>query len=110
MAKQKQKQTRRVFSAEFKQEAVRRMAERRSQGVTVKQFGVEMDVRPEVLRTWKRQIDERSGLSLPDVFPGHGRLPSAEEEVRQLQRENKRLQQENAFLKSAAAYFAKESR
>ena len=110
MAKQKQKQTRRVFSAAFKQEAVRRMAERRAQGVTVKQIGQELDVRPEVLRSWKRQIDERSGQSVADVFPGHGRLPSEEEALRQLQRENKRLQQENAFLKSAAAYFARESR
>lgn len=110
MVKQKQKLSRRVFSAEFKQEAVRRMAERRAQGVTVKQIGVEMDVRPEVLRSWKRQIDERSGKPLADVFPGHGRLPSEEEEMRQLQRENKRLHQENAFLKSAAAYFARESR
>jgi hypothetical protein len=33
------KRTRRIFSAEFKQEAVRRMAERRAQGVSVQQIG-----------------------------------------------------------------------
>jgi transposase-like protein len=43
------------------------------------------------------------------VFPGQGRLPSDEEELRRLKRENARLQQEIAFLKSAAAYFARES-
>lgn len=33
------KRTRRMFSAEFKQEAVRRMAERRAHGVSVQQIG-----------------------------------------------------------------------
>ena len=63
--------TRRIFTAECKQEAVRRMA---------------------------------------DVFPGHSRLPSEQEEVRRLAREVQRLAQENALLKSAAAYVARESR
>lgn len=102
--------TRRKFSAEFKHEAVRRMAERRAQGVTVKQIGRELDVRPEVLWAWKRQLDDQPGVAVADVFPGHGQLPSDQEEVRRLQREVHRLAQENAFLKSAAAYFAKESR
>jgi transposase len=44
------------------------------------------------------------------VFPGHGQLPSAEAEVRRLQRENATLRQERDFLKKAAAFFAKESR
>jgi transposase-like protein len=39
-----------------------------------------------------------------------GRLPSDEAELRRLEREVRRLSQENAFLKTAAAYFAKESR
>ncbi|WP_373057996.1 transposase [Gemmatimonas sp.] len=76
------KGTRRIFSAEFKQEAVRRMAERRARG----------------------------GAPMADVFPGQGRLPSEQQEVRRLEREVQRLAQENAFLKSAAAYFARESR
>lgn len=33
------------------------------------------------------------------MFPGNGRLPSEDEELRRLRRENARLQQENAFLK-----------
>ena len=104
------KQTRRVFSAEFKQEAVRRLAERRAQGVSVQQISRELDVRPEMLRAWKHQLETRGGAALTDVFPGQGRLPSEPEELRRLEREVKRLSQENAFLKSAAAYFARESR
>lgn len=101
---------RRVFSPEFKLEAVRRMEERRAQGVPLTQIGRELEVKPDMLRAWKRQLDERAGEAPADVFPGQGRLPSEEAELRRLQRENTRLQQEVAFLKSAAAYFARESR
>ncbi len=101
---------RRVFSAEFKLEAVRRMEERRAGGVNLTQIGRELGVRPDQLRKWKRQHEQRPGAPPADVFPGQGKLPSEQEELRRLQRENARLQQEVAFLKSAAAYFARESR
>jgi transposase len=104
------KRTRRVFSAECKQEAMRRMAERRAQGVSVPHIGRDADVRPEMLRGWARQIAAQGGAPLADAFPGQGRLPSEQEQVRRLEREVKRLAQENAFLKSAAAYFARASR
>ena len=104
------KQSRRVFSAEFKQEAVRRMAERRAQGVSLQQIGRELDVGADMLRSWAHQLKTGDAVPLSDVFPGQGRLPSDQEELRRLQRENHRLQQENSFLKAAAAYFAKESR
>ena len=104
------KRTRRIFSAEFKQEAVQRMAERRAQGVSVQQIGRDLDVRPEMVRVWARQLAAQGVAPLVDVFPGQGRLPSEQEEVRRLEREVKRLAHENAFLKSAAAYFARESR
>jgi transposase len=55
-------------------------------------------------------VDERAGAPPQDVFPGQGHLPSEQEELRRLQRENARLAQENEFLKRAAAYFARESR
>jgi transposase len=101
---------RRVFSAEFKVEAVRRMEERRSNGVNLTQIGRELGVRPDQLRKWKRQHDQRAGAAPVAVFPGQGRLPADEAEVQRLRRELARAQQEIAFLKSAAAYFARESR
>lgn len=64
----------------------------------------------DLLRKWRHQAAERGGAPLADVFPGNGRLASDDEELRRLKRENTRLQQEVAFLKSAAAYFARESR
>ena len=64
----------------------------------------------DLLRSWRRQAAARGGAPPADVFPGNGRLASEDEELRRLNRENARLLQENAFLKSAAAYFARESR
>jgi transposase len=101
---------RRVFTAEFKMEAVRRMAERRAAGVSLKQIGRELDVRDDLLRKWQRAATARTGAPAADVFPGQGRLPSDEAELKRLERENARLKQEVAFLKTAAAYFARESR
>jgi len=101
---------RRVFTAEFKVEAVRRVAERRAGGVSLKQIARELDVRDDLLRKWARQAGERAGAPPAEVYPGQGRQPAEQEELRHLERENARLKQEIAFLKSAAAYFARESR
>jgi transposase len=94
---------RRVFSLEFKSEAVRRLGERRLQGVTLAQVGRELSVRPEMLHRWERQY---GGKSRADVIE----TADLEQEVQRLRRENDVLRQENAFAKKAAAYFAKELR
>ncbi len=101
---------RRVFTAAFKLEAVRRMEEQRGRGVSVAQTARELDVRADMLRAWAQQTAARPGAIPRDVFPGHGRLPTEQEELRRLQRELHRVQQENEFLKKAAAFFARESR
>jgi transposase len=108
--KAESERVRRAFSPEFKVEAVRLMRERRAAGVSLAQVGRELDVRPDMLRRWARQVDGRPGASGRDVFPGNGQPPGTEAEVRRLQRENAVLRQERDFLKKAAAFFAKESR
>lgn len=104
------KQARRVFSAAFKVEAVRRMEEQRTLKVPFTVIARDLDVRPDLLRSWARQVRARAGLAAGGIFPGEGQVPSAEAEVRQLRRELEVSRQETAFLKKAAAYFAKESR
>lgn len=104
------KRERRVFNAARKFELVQQMQARVAQGVPVAVIARECEVRAEQLRSWAKQMDQRDGWAPADVFPGEGKLPSAEEEVRRLRRENERLQQEIAFLKKASAYFAKEIR
>jgi transposase len=104
------KRSRRVFDAQFKLEAVRRLHERQRLGVTLATVARDLDVRVDQLRAWQRQAAARAGQAPQDVFPGEGRLPSAEEEVRQLRRELETVRMERDFLKKASAYFAKELR
>lgn len=107
MAKGKSRKAHRSFSREFKLEAVRRL-QSRPEGVSASHISRELGVSPDVLRLWARKVAARADLPATDVFPGPGRLTAADEELRQLRRENSRLQQENDFLKKAAAYFARE--
>lgn len=98
---------RRAFSAEFKTEAVRLVAERRASGVTLAQIGRELDVRPDQLRAWTKDVRRRSNEGSSSIsVPGE----SADQELRRLRRENAVLRQEQAFAKKVAVYFAKESR
>lgn len=93
---------RRVFNAEFKAAAVRLMADRRAAGVSLAQVGRELDVRPDQMRSWARELRGEPGAPAP--------VETAEQELRRLRRENAVLRQEQAFAKKVAVYFAKESR
>ena len=61
--------TRRQFSREFKLEAVR-LAKESSKPQA--QIACELGIRPDMLRSWKRQAEGRAGLAAADVFPGNG--------------------------------------
>jgi transposase len=100
----KERRERRSFSAEFKAEAVRLMAERRAAGAPLSQIGRELDVRPDQLRAWARV--ERGTQGSDGRVPGE----TLEQENRRLRREVATLRQEQAFAKKVAVYFAKESR
>lgn len=96
---------RRSFTREFKLEAVRLVTDGKQ---SVSEVSQKLGIRPDMLRAWKRQVEGGAGSSMKDVFRGHGKVPSQDEEVRRLRREVERLNQERDFLKKAAAYFAKE--
>lgn len=117
----------RKHSPEFKLEAVRLMRERLAAGLTLQRVSEELELNPDLLRTWSKLVTAApEDTPAAVIFPGHGQrrryapappLPAprerpepAEEEVRRLRRENERLRQERDFLKKAAAFFAKESR
>lgn len=97
----------RKFTPEFKLEAVRLAT---SGEKPLAQVARELGILPNLLRNWRRQVEGRDGRPAADVFPGNGRLPSQDEELRRLRRENETLRQERDFLKKTARYFAKESR
>ena len=92
---------RRVFSREFKLEAVKLIKER---GVAVAQAARDLDVAESVLRRWTRE----GGMDPQQAFPGHGQVKPEQLEITQLRRGVARLKAERDILKKAAAYFAKE--
>ena len=92
---------RRAHSPEFKTEAVRQVTEG---GRPVGEVAAELEIRPEQLRTWKKQ------LLAAGTVPRPLRVESAEEELRRVKRELTVVRQERDFLKRAAAFFAKGSR
>ena len=94
----------RTFSAKFKAEAVRLVADRRAVRVTLAEIGQELDVRPDQLRAWTRHA--RTAPRSRGTVPGE----SLDQEVRRLRRAVAVLRQEQAFAKQLAVYFAKESR
>ena len=99
---------RRTFSDEFKRQAVRRMRERRDEGVELAQIGRELDVRPALLWEWARKLDGK-GTGRLETLTGPTPNETLEDEVRRLRRENAILKQEREFAKKAAAYFAQDT-
>jgi transposase len=99
--------TRRQYTQEFKLEAVR-LASVGERPLT--QVARDLGIRPDMLRQWKRQAEGGAGQPARDVFPGDGKLPSQDEEMRRLRRQVAELTEEREILKKAAAFFARESR
>ena len=94
----------RVYSAEFKQEAVRLVLEH---GLSNAQAGRDLDVPKSVIRAWVRKAEAGSLGGLPTAPSSP---TSLEAEVRRLRKENTVLREEREILKKAAAFFAKETR
>lgn len=95
------KRKRRVFTPEFRAEAVRlcSVGDR-----SIGQVARDLDLTETALREWVRRAEIDAGDGPP------GALTTAErEELTRLRRENKRLLMEREILKKAAAFFAKES-
>ena len=94
--------SKRVFTAEFKVEAVRLLRTAQARGETLAAVSRQLDLAPEQLRLWERQQVVQGGI--PQATESEG------EELRRLRREVAVLRQEREFLKKATAFFAKESR
>lgn len=95
---------RKVFSREFKLEALRALDAGQKQAT---ELARELGIPRSRLYAWRAQLQ---GKDSDDAFPGHGRRSGPEAELAALKTENARLREENDVLKKAARYFAKESR
>jgi transposase len=93
----------RVFSREFKLEAVKLVKER---GVTKSQAARDLGIHINVLRKWVADYEADPG----QAFPGRGRMRPDDAEVARLKRELAKTKAERDILKKAIAYFAKEPR
>ena len=89
-----QQRKRRQYSREFKEEAVRMVTDG---GQSLAQVARDLDIRPNVLRRWRKELTEATGGDLP--------LDEAEE-LRQFRKENARLLMEREILKKAVAIFS----
>lgn len=91
-------QTRRRFSDEFKEEAVKLITE---QGYKVSEASRNLDINASMLRRWQRELSPESAGSID---------ADEKSELQRLRKENKTLRMEREILKKAAAFFAKESK
>ena len=96
---------RRVYTAEFKQEAVRLSYQ---SGVSVVQIAEELGITDQLLYKWRKRAREQGELA----FPGKGKLALTEEqrENQRLRKELERVKQERDILKKAVGFFARESK
>jgi transposase len=92
---------RRVYTPEFKAEAVKLVTE---QGYSIAEAARSLGIHETLLRSWKQALETQGD----QAFPGQGKLPPFEEELRRLRTENQRLRAERDILKKATALFAQE--
>jgi transposase len=94
---------RRIFSREFKVEAVRLVTER---GVSITQAAQDLGIGGNMLGRWVREAkaDQRQ------AFPGRGQMKPDDAEVARLRRELARTRAERDILKKTIGYLAKEPR
>ena len=83
--------SRRIFTKEFKLAAVQRL----ERGSSVGEVARAMEVNPNVLHRWRREIRQGSG----NVFPGHGKQRWAEGRIAELERKVGQQALEIDFLK-----------
>lgn len=90
---------RRVYSPEFKREALALWAEGERSSREIED---ELGISRGLLQKWKKRLKNEG----PDAFPGQGRRSAYEEEIAHLRHELAVVTQERDILKKALAIFA----
>ena len=97
------KKKRRIYSREFKLEAVGLITEK---GYSIAEASRNLGIDYSVLRRWKNQLSDDP----QNAFPGKGNLKAPDEELRRMKRELERVKEERDILKKALAYFAEDQK
>jgi transposase len=95
--------TRKVYTAEFKLQAVTMITE---QKLSVAEVARRLGITENILHSWKKVVLEKG----TKAFPGASHPTPVEEELRQLRADVKRLEMERDILKKATAFFATQSK
>ena len=93
---------RKVFTKEFKLEAVRLLE---GSGRAAAEVARELGIRRNQLYKWQAELRSKDA----QAFPGRGQHPERADELTRLKRELERVKEERDILKKAVAFFAKES-
>ena len=91
--------SRRLYSAEFKREAVRLTNE---PGSKVSEVAANLGIDRSMLWRWRVELRHAP----KEAFPGKGRKMTSNEEIERLRRELARTIEEREILKKALAFFA----
>jgi transposase len=92
---------RRIYTEEFKREAVRLVTE---QGYGVAEAARNLGLNASMLGRWKREGE----ATVNGAFPGKGRVSLEPEELYRWREEHRRLRIERDILKKALGFFASE--
>ena len=92
--------TRKVYTREFKVEAVRLMEESE---MSAQRIAEDLGISTSSLNRWRRELREDP----EQAFPGQGNLKPRDQEVEQLRRELHRMRQERDILKKTLAIFSR---
>lgn len=93
----------RHYTPEFKEQAVKMVVDS-SPPRTITEVARELEINDTTLGFWIKAYKKKmAGQPLPADMP-------SDEKIREQERRIRELEAENAFLKKAAAYFAKEQR
>ena len=86
--------TRKTYTKEFKQDAVRLVTE---QGYNRSEAARNLGIDRGMLGRWIRELEEDGS----EAFRGNGKLTAEQEELRRLREENRRLKLERDILKNS---------
>src|SRR5262245_34995423 len=93
---------RRAYTPELKAEAVKLVTEK---GYSLAEAARSLGIHETLLRSCKQAVEKQGD----QAFPGHGNLPTLEEDNRRVRAETQRLRAERDILKQATALFAREA-
>src|ERR1700693_4352989 len=102
MEKRVMSMSRRQFTKEFKEGAVRRL----ELGASLAEVSRACDVNPNVVHRWKRELRLHGVMA----FTGHGKMREEESRVAELERKIGRQAMENDFLRRCLQYAEEQRR